>query len=164
MDWVHHDLSTEWHTDWNATVEYNFIYSEDLKPGRIRICFSRHLLLLHPRSSASLHKHWAASGSQNGASLLYLAAFSHGALFTLQGGPPPPPPILSHECGPQEPFLLICPPSSQQLWSLKSLKTRKEGRIKTPWRQVLRLIQILYLSQNRGQWLAYSRCSLLVNV
>ena len=113
-------------TDWNATVEYNFIYLEGLKPGRIRICFSRHLLLLHPRSSASLHKHWAASGSQNGANPLYLGAFSHGALFTLQGGPPPPPPTLSHECGPQEPFLLICPPSSQQLWPLNSINLKNK--------------------------------------
>lgn len=155
-------------TDWNATVEYNFIYLEDLKPGRIRICFSRHLLLLHPRSSASLYKHWAASGSQNGASLLYLGAFSHGVvLYSPCKVALHPHPQFYPMNWPPGALLIIYPSSSQQLWFpkfYKSLNTKKKGRIKTPQRQVLCLIQILHLSKNRGQWLTYSRCSLLVNV
>lgn len=51
----------------------------------------------------------------------HLGVFAHGALVNLQSGRPPPCPILSYRYGPQKPFLLIFPLSSQYLWSLNSI-------------------------------------------
>lgn len=130
MDRVHHDLSTEWH-NWlkrhGITQFYLFRRCETRQDQDL--LFQTYLLLLHPECSTVLHTGLLLDLRTEPASS-HLGVFACDALFTLHGGPPPAPSTLSYGSGPQKPFLLTCPPSSQQLGSLNLYisKNKKGGK------------------------------------
>lgn len=167
MDWVRHDLSTQWH-NWlkcHSRIQFYLFRRSETRQD--------HDLLFQTSPTAPSQKlsiltltlgcFWISEWSQSFVPWCLLSWCS----IHLARWPSTPTPNFIPWIWPPGALLIIYPSSSQQLWFpkfYKSLNTRKKGRIKTPQRQVLCLIQILHLSKNRGQWLTYSRCSLLVNV